>query len=115
MHGFVVTGKGREQGKAFAGRLAAVLLDEKTYYFEGAKGCEFVAGVAFRVHGKGEPVDVVLCFSCNELVVYVADPETKETARKREDFDDARPALVKLAKEAFPDDRVIQSLTAHRE
>lgn len=90
---------GKVQGKKFAARLAALLLDEKTYSAEG-KFCEPNPGVAFRLWKGKQHVDVTLCFECNMLQVNSVGG----------DFDHVRPALVTLAKEAFPDDAKIQKL-----
>lgn len=97
--GFAVLSIGKVQGKKFAARLAAVLLDEKTYNAEG-KFCEPNPGIAFRLWQDKQHVDVTLCFECNVLRVNSVAG----------DFDLVRPALVTLAKEAFPDDPRIQQL-----
>jgi len=97
--GYRAISTGKVQGKKFAARLAAVLLDEKTYSGEH-KACEPTPGVAFRLWKGKQHVDVTLCFECNMLSVNSVGG----------DFDLVRPALVSLAKEAFPDDARIQKL-----
>jgi hypothetical protein len=107
---YVITATGKEQGKDFADRLKAILFDERTYLFDSAKGCIFQPGVAFRVwHGK-DAVEVLLCFSCQELEVLTRDESGEIVHRAHEDFDPAWGPLVKLAQEAFPDDPEIKKL-----
>jgi hypothetical protein len=86
-----------------------------TYLFELAKGCKFSPGVVLRFRDGKEHVDVLLCFSCDELRVLTVDADGKVTHDRTEDFDPARPTLVELVKEAFPDDAVIQGLKAKSE
>lgn len=104
--GYKVTGTGK--GKVKPKELTSILLDEKTYEFETAKRCVFKPGVAFRFWLAKESIDVLLCFSCDELEVIAAGH------RATEDFDRARPRLVKLAKKAFPSDKEIGGLSGPR-
>lgn len=107
VRGYAIIAQGKDQDAAFGGKIAAVLLDEKTYDFESAKACKFDPGVAFRVWKGKACADVVVCFHCAELDVVTGD---KEPHRAHEDFDNARAALVALAKAAFPGDEKIQAL-----
>jgi hypothetical protein len=110
--GYPITATAKEQGKDFAGKLRDVLFRDATYEGRAAK-C-FEPGVAFRIWtDKKEWVDVVICFSCTNLEVTAHDAKGKEVG------DDgfgafggtkSWTALVKLAKEAFPDDKAIQAL-----
>jgi hypothetical protein len=104
--GFAVKAQGKDQGPALAKKLADVLLDEKTYSTTFA-AC-FTPGVAFRVWNGDACVDVVICFLCQN---FYCGPPT-ENARENASFADtpARAALVRLAKEAFPDDKEVQGL-----
>ena len=110
--GHAITARGAEQKAEFGSRIATVLFDEHTYNFESAKMCIFSPGVAFRVWKDKDYVDVLLCFSCDE--VEVITPAAKGTDAKphvaHEDFDRARGALKKLAQEAFPNDAEITKL-----
>jgi hypothetical protein len=120
--GHLVTGRGAEQGKAFAGRLARTLLDEKLYS-QGFSDC-FEPGVVFRVWSGDKTVDVMICFKCNNLY---CGPPVKQPPWPQENISFAgdwpagartlieskmRGLLVGLAKEAFPADKEIQSLKA---
>jgi hypothetical protein len=104
--GFAVTACGKDQGQGFAGKLSQVLLDEKTYSTTFA-AC-FTPGVAFRAWKGEECADVVVCFLCQN---FYCGPKTSQ-ARENASFADtpARAALVRLAKEALPDDKQIQGL-----
>lgn len=85
---------------------ASVLGSDDTYLWDLAKGCEFLPGVALRYRGgSGSNVDVLLCFSCDELAIYTANGRVAS-----EDFDPRRADLVLLVKELFPDDPKIQAL-----
>lgn len=117
--GYPIVSASHINDRTLGSKLAAVLLDEKTYSFNSVKLCGFAPGVAFRIWKNNEHVDVLVCFSCDELeIVYQppADaghsPETTqdENDARREDFDAARPVLVRLAKKVFPKDESIQAL-----
>jgi RNA polymerase sigma-70 factor, ECF subfamily len=88
--------------------LPQILFNHATYDFRTAKGCEFMPGVAFRIWSGQQHVDVLVCFSCDELSV--VNYEKSEVIRSREDCDAARPQLLALAKAAFPHDEKIQAL-----
>lgn len=108
--GYPIISTAKEQPKEFAGKLAAILFDDKTYDFDKAKRCEFSPGVGFRFWKDKDWVDLVICFSCDELEVSTIPPGEKDRKASREDCDSARAALVALAKSAFPDDKEIQGL-----
>ncbi|HWE94866.1 MAG TPA: hypothetical protein VG269_12950 [Tepidisphaeraceae bacterium] len=105
--GFPITATGRNQGRDFGTRLGAVLLDDKSYEWQMAKGCIFDPGVAFRVWRGQESVIVLICFKCEEVGI-APDDEIKNLHIK--DADPGIPALRRLAQEAFPDDVEIQQL-----
>ena len=115
LQGFPIIARGGDQDADFAARVRAVLFDERTYDFRSAKGCEFQPGVAFRFTGESGEVDVILCFKCNELDIHSAGPGGKDATQAGEDFDRARPMLVQLAKESFPEDQEIQALEEEAE
>jgi hypothetical protein len=104
--GYPVIAQGPDQGAVFAGRLADVLGDRATYTDRYAK-C-FWPGVAFRAWKGGECVEVLICFQCDNL--YVGPPQDR--ARENATFHGSprRRDLVRLAKEALPDDKDIQAL-----
>jgi len=54
---------------------------------------------------------VLLCFKCKELEVAQLNADGSLASQPaHEDFDPAHAHLLKLAKEALPDDPVIQAL-----
>jgi hypothetical protein len=101
--GWLITAQGKDQGKEFAVKLAA-LLDEKHDKSGGAK-C-FDPGVAFRVWKDDEYADVLICYHCNN---YYFGPPTQR-AKENAGITTLRPLFVQLAKEAFPEDKEIQAL-----
>jgi hypothetical protein len=99
--GYAVTATGKEQDKVFAGKLAGVLLQGRTYSGQSFK-C-FDPGVAYRIWKGKESVEVAICFACENLRIGDAFGS----------FGGAKgnwAAMVKVAKEAFPDDKEIQGL-----
>lgn len=103
---WLITAQGRDQGKEFADKLAGILLDDKNYSDTFAD-C-FEPGVAFRVWKGQESVDVVICFHCDNI--YCGPPKPVEMENASLWDSPARARLVRLAKEAFPDDKDIQAL-----
>ena len=101
--GFAVIAQGRDRKPEWTARFAAVFFDENTYELDSAKGCELDPGVAVVLTRGEDVLEVVLCFSCDEF-------RMSGVSDFGEDFDSARPVLVALVKEAFPDDPVVQGL-----
>ncbi len=106
--GYVILATGKEQGRDFARRLVAVLLNDASYEWEMAKGCEFNPGVAYRVWSGGDSVLVLDCFDCDEIGV-LTDESKRDSVRYGES-DPARPALIRLVREALPDDQDLKGL-----
>ena len=105
--GFPVLARGKDQDQRFAAKLADILSDEKTYTDKFAK-C-FMPGVAFRVWKGEDSVDVVICFTCHNFYLGPSsDKQVMETASFQGSPNLSR--LVRLAKEALPDDKDIQAL-----
>src|SRR4051812_3599035 len=77
--GYAVTARGKDQGPDFARRLAAILLDQRTYHNVNAM-C-YWPGVAFRVYKGDDCVDVVICFFCHNFFLgNPTDHSVMETA-----------------------------------
>jgi hypothetical protein len=104
--GFPVTARGADQGGAFADRLAGLLSRPSTYSYAFA-GC-FWPGVAFRVWKGEECTEVLICFQCDNL--YAGPPQDRAMENASFAGSPRRRDLVRLAKEAFPDDPEIQAL-----
>jgi hypothetical protein len=112
---FPVKGKRTTQGSEFAARLGTSLLQnssvhETTWDEVHANVKHFDPSVAFRFKRGGRTVDVALDFVRNNLDI---QPNRLENAIGIElaDFTSkARPTLLALTKEAFPDDAEIQAI-----
>jgi hypothetical protein len=105
--GYPILARGKNQSSEFATKLADVLADDKTYTDVYNK-C-FYPGVAFRVWKGEESVDVLICFRCENFYV---GPSTDQQVLETGSFLRSPNAnrLVRLAKEAFPDDEEVQAL-----
>ena len=112
--GYRVLATGKDQDEKFAANVAAVVLNEKTYEWDSAKGCIFRPGVAFRVWKGDESVVVVICFSCDQIEVATLGKDGKVGKKAFADVDPGRAKLVRLAKAALPDDKDIQGLKEKR-
>jgi hypothetical protein len=108
--GFPITAVGKERGQEFASRLSSILLGRGVTQNE--KKCGLEPGVAFRLWKGDEALEVLVCFKCNVLWPHVVAEPTDKPWFEWQDFDPVRPALVGLAKEAFPEDAEVQGLPA---
>jgi hypothetical protein len=104
LHGYPVLAGPVDVDETAREILHDVLLDDDTYLWEIEKACEFLPGVLLRYEGE-QTVDVLFCFSCDELEVYRGDTKTGH-----EDFDPRRADLVRVAKRLFPGDPAIAKL-----
>ena len=104
MHGYPVLGGPVELDADAQRRLRDVLLSDATYLWDRAKACEFLPGVLVRYEDDAT-IDVLFCFSCDELEVY---RDGKRCGR--EDFDPRRRDLVALVQRIFPDDEALRAL-----
>jgi hypothetical protein len=91
--------------------LIDILMSDTTYRWGAASGCKPTPGVAARLRAGTSKVFVILCFECDELQVVRREAGGHEAADVRHNFLPGRPALVRLAKEAFPKDRAIQAMS----
>jgi hypothetical protein len=106
--GYPVLSAAKEQGKDFAKRLSALVQDEKSLFSAQAR-C-FSPGVAFRLWKEKESVDVVVCYKCWGLRLTARDADGEVLHEAGGGFKANYDAWVKLAKEAFPEDKQIQAL-----
>jgi hypothetical protein len=104
--GYPLISTGKEQGKEFGGKLAEIVLDDRTYEWETAKGCKFDPGVAYRVWSGKDSIIVIICFHCDQLGIMFDE----SSGQGIKDCDRARHALIRLAQQAFPEDKEIQGL-----
>jgi hypothetical protein len=90
--------------------LRSALNDSATYLPPGwAKGCTFNPGVGIRYWHGGQQVDVLICFSCDEVKFINRDKTGAERSHEKES-DPGRPRLLAIVKKIFPADAEIQSL-----
>ena len=106
--GYPIKATGKQQNKEFAARLTTVLLDEKTLFGRQAK-C-FEPGIAFRLWKDKESVEVMICFDCKNLRLDTRNADGKQVKSTTGAFGPDIQPLLKLAKEAFPDDKEIQAI-----
>ena len=85
--------------------LDTILTSPDTYDWHRAKGCIFTPGVGLRFARETSYLDIALCFACDELQIY-----REGRVVGMEDFDDARPQLLAIAKRLFPADEAISAL-----
>ena len=105
LHGYPILSGPSPINDASRATLSNVLNDPNTYLWNVDKACEFLPGVALRFTGGNVNVDVLICFSCDELEIYTNGKQVGH-----EDFDPRRHDLLRVIKKLFPDDEVIQGL-----
>jgi hypothetical protein len=106
--GYAIIDRGKDQTAEFVAALDGVLLDKRTYTEHFVK-C-YNPGVVFRFCKGDDRVDVVICFHCGNF--YIGPPVTGEQVLENAAFHGSpnRARLVRLAKQALPDDKDIQAL-----
>jgi len=107
---YAVTARGKNQGAEFAARAAGLLLDPAHFALDSGKGCTFSPGVGLRFRKGKETAEVLLCFRCDDLEVVTPNPQSGGVRRFFADFHPGRASFVRLVKEAFPEDALIQGL-----
>ncbi|MCG3134520.1 MAG: hypothetical protein HMLKMBBP_01834 [Planctomycetes bacterium] len=105
IHGWPVLAGPVDVDAATAASLADVLLADGTYEWDMSKACEFTPGLAIRETRGTLSVDVLVCFSCDEVGIW-----TNGTRRGTEDMDSRRADLVAIARKLFPGDAKFKAL-----
>ena|GEM_PF-772982 len=105
IHGYPVTSHAVPIDSESQATLSQILHAPETYLWDSAKACEFLPGIALQLAADDITLDILICFSCDELVFYA----NGELAG-HEDFDPRRTDLLKVMKHLFPDDQKIQTL-----
>lgn len=105
LHGFPIVAGPVPISAEHAAALADVLLQDGTYDWDRAKGCEFLPGLAIRETRGATVVDVLVCFSCDEIAVWKNGVKTGG-----EDVDSRRSDLIALARRIFPGDAKFRAL-----
>lgn len=101
------------RARAFADALGGV-----SFSRESSKRCAFAPGVVVRWEDEVHAVDVLLCFSCQDLLVRLdgedATPSPARGSHVLHDFTPQRAALLAAAQAAFPHDEALAGLTSPR-
>ncbi len=105
IHGYPVTSHAVLIDSESQATLSRILHAPETYLWDSAKACEFLPGIALQLAADDITLDILICFSCDELVFYA----NGELAG-HEDFDPRRADLLNVIKHLFPDDKKIQTL-----
>jgi hypothetical protein len=84
--------------------LSQALVDSKTYFhYSEPIDCLFRPGVAFRFSDASNELNLLICFSCNELEYFSSGEKVGGSYFRS-------VKIKELAKKLFPDDPSIQSL-----
>lgn len=91
--------------------LRSVLFDEKSYRFTQDVGrCRFVPHASFQVQEGIETLEVLVSFSCNQVLFFSGKPGGRWLPRGTFDVKPARAKLLELSLVAFPKDGATQAL-----
>jgi hypothetical protein len=110
---FLTKGPFVELSKPLAERARKLVSSDKTYAEHGSR-CEFVPGLLFRFTKGDDHADVLFCFHCGDAAVLKPEPEWPKEVwgfAAHFDYERARPgfvpgfeAMLKLARDVFPND-----------
>jgi hypothetical protein len=91
--------------EASLGELKSRFADANSYLWDMAKACIFQPGVRFDFIRGDDRLQILVCFSCDELQAWHNGKRVGG-----EDIDRIRPVLLQVAQQAFPEDADIQAL-----
>ena len=104
LHGYAIISDALALNSGSRKELSSIIEDHDTCFRHSIPiDCSFRPGVAFRFQDKKTNVDLLVCFSCNELRYYLDGKVVGQSYFKSQE-------LRALVKELFPDDEKIQSL-----
>jgi len=104
VHGFFILSESRPMKDDVRKALSQILLKPNTYFEHAVPvDCAFRPGIAFRFASGTIEVDLLVCFSCNELRYYL---DGKSAGGSH--FNS--PEILALTKKLFPNDKKIQAL-----
>lgn len=95
-----------ELSPTLAKTLREILLDSASYR-KSAKLCWPDYAMRIQFADGQKTVDVLFCFDCSMLKIY----QNGRAVVGVQDFDPAHPRLARLAKDVFPEDAMIQSIS----
>ena len=104
LHGYAIISKAIPLSGKSRNALSQLLTNANTYIRHSVPpDCLFRPGVAFRFNDGNIKVDLLVCFSCNELRYYLNGQIVGESFFKSQE-------LLERTKKLFPDDKKLQSL-----
>ena len=104
LHGYEIISAAEALNSASRKELSSIIEDHDTYLRNAIPmDCLFRPGVAFRFSDQQNQVDLLICFSCNELRYYLGGKVVGQSYFKSQE-------LRFLVKELFPKDDKIQEL-----
>jgi len=86
--------------------IATALLSEKSYVLGMAKPCKPRFGVLLRLVSGEKKIDIRICFECTMMMLSSENPKLHTVFH----FEPSRSKWSGWAKQAFPDDAVLQGL-----
>ena len=110
--GYPILATAPEQGPEFAARLSAVLRGKGVT--PNINKCGLRPGVAYRVWNGPDAVEVLVCFECDVLWPHVVGSQVEKPHFEWRDFGPVRFEMVRLAKQALPEDAAIQKLAERK-
>ena len=104
LHGYAIISDAAALNSDSRKELSSIIEDHDTYFRHSISiDCSFRPAVAFRFQDKKTNVDLLVCFSRNELRYYLDGKVVGQSYFKSQE-------LRALVKKLFPDDEKIQSL-----
>ena len=104
VHGFLILSEAPPMKDDSRKILSQILLNPNTYFEHAVPvDCAFRPGIAFRFSDGTIEVDLLVCFTCNELKYYLDGKSAGGSYFKS-------PEILALTKKLFTDDKKIQSL-----
>ena len=104
LHGYAIISDALALNSGSRKELSSIIEDHDTYFRHSIPiDCSFRPGVAFRFQDKKTNVDLLVCFSCNELRYYLNGRFVGQSYFKSQN-------LRSLVQQLFPEDEKIQKL-----
>ena len=104
LHGYAIISDALALNSGSRKELSSIIEDHDTYFRHSIPiDCSFRPGVAFRFQDKKTNVDLLVCFSCNELRYYLNGRVVGQSYFKSQN-------LRSLVQQLFPEDEKIQKL-----
>ena len=104
LHGYAVISDALALNSGSRKELSSIIEEDDTYFRHSTPiDCSFRPGVAFRFQDKKTNVDLLVCFTCNELRYYLDGKVVGQSYFKSQE-------LRSLVRKLFPTDKEIQSL-----